>query len=126
MLAADLQDPPELIPELLTKWYEGAQVIWAVRTRRESEKSTTVGFARLYYFLMRRVIGIKELPAEGADFFLIDRRVADALRQFNESNVSILALITWTGFRQVSISYTKQARQHGRSGWSLEKSSSWS
>ena len=56
----------------------------------------------------------------GADFFLIDRVVINALRQFNEANASILALITWMGFRQTIITYGKQARQHGRSGWSLE------
>ena len=121
VLAADLQDPPETIPLLLAKWREGAQVVWAARIAREGEKASTVGFARLYYLLMRRVVGIKEMPSMGADFFLIDRRVIDALRQFNESNASVLALITWMGFRQTTINYDKQARKYGDSGWSLEK-----
>src|SRR6266850_4125684 len=121
VLAADLQDPPETIPTLLAKWREGAQVVWAARAGREGEKATTVGLARLYYLLMRRVVGLKEIPSMGADFFLIDRCVIDALRQFNESNASILALITWMGFRQTTIAYDKQARKHGRSGWTLEK-----
>ena len=121
VLAADLQDPPETLPELLKQWQAGAQVVWAVRARREGEKSSTVGFSRLYYWLMRRVVGIKEMPATGADFFLIDRRVMDALSQFDESNTSLLALITWMGFRQAHITYDKQARLHGSSGWSLEK-----
>lgn len=121
VLAADLQDPPETIPILLAKWREGAQVVWAARASRKGEKASTVGFARLYYFLMRHMVGIKEMPSMGADFFLIDRSVTDALRQFNESNASILALITWMGFRQATITYDKQARKHGRSGWSLEK-----
>jgi dolichol-phosphate mannosyltransferase len=121
VLAGDLQDPPETVPLLLAKWREGAQVVWAARVGREGEKATTVGFARLYYLLMRRVVGIKEMPSLGADFFLIDRSVIDALRQFNESNASILALITWMGFRQTTINYDKQARKYGHSGWSLEK-----
>ena len=121
VLAGDLQDPPETVPLLLAKWREGAQVVWAARMSREGEKAATVGFARLYYLLMRRVVGIKEIPSMGADFFLIDRSVIDALRQFNESNASILALITWMGFRQTTINYDKQARKYGRSGWSLEK-----
>jgi glycosyltransferase involved in cell wall biosynthesis len=121
VLAADLQDPPETIPTLLAKWREGAQVVWAARAGREGEKATTVGLARLYYLLMRRVVGLKEIPSMGADFFLIDRCVIDALRQFNESNASILALITWMGFRQTTITYDKRARKHGRSGWTLEK-----
>jgi len=121
VLAADLQDPPETIPELLDQWREGAQVVWAARGRREGEKKSTIFFSRLYYSLMRRVVGIREMPATGADFFLIDRRVIDAFVQFNESNVSVMALITWMGFRQATITYDKQVRLHGHSGWSLEK-----
>ncbi|MBM4429744.1 MAG: glycosyltransferase family 2 protein [Chloroflexi bacterium] len=121
VLAADLQDPPEEIPHLLAEWQQGAQVIWAVRARREGEGATYLGFARLYYALMRRTGALRDLPAAGADFFLLDRVVIDAFNQFHESHVSILALITWMGFRQATISYHKQARLHGRSGWSLEK-----
>lgn len=121
VMAADLQDPPEIIPGLLEKWQTGAQVVWAVRRLREGEKSSRERFSRLYYFLMRRMAGIKEMPASGADFFLLDRIVIDAFRQFNESNASFMALITWMGFKQAFISYDKQARRHGRSGWSLEK-----
>jgi polyisoprenyl-phosphate glycosyltransferase len=121
IMAADLQDPPETLPTLLEKWRKGAQVVWAVRQVREGEKNSKIGFSRLYYFLMRRIVGLKEIPPTGADFFLIDRTVVDAFRQFSESNVSILALITWMGFRQDFISYDKQARKYGRSGWNLEK-----
>jgi dolichol-phosphate mannosyltransferase len=121
IMAADLQDPPETIPVMIKKWREGAQVVWAVRNRREGESASTVGFARAYYLLMRHVVGLKEMPQTGADFFLVDRCVAEALRQFNEHNASLLALITWMGFRQATISYDKQARLHGRSGWNLEK-----
>ena len=121
VLAADLQDPPETIPLLLEKWRQDAQVVWAVRAQREGEKSSTVGFSRLYYWLMRKVIGIKEMPATGADFFLLDRRVIDALKEFRESNVSLMSLITRMGFRQESIIYDKQARLHGKSGWSFAK-----
>ena len=120
-MAADLQDPPELVPELLSKWREDAHVVWAVRNEREGEKTSKIAFARLYYFLMRKVVGIEEMPATGADFFLMDRRVVDAFDQFNESNVSIMALITWMGYRQASITYDKKARLHGSSGWTLEK-----
>jgi len=121
IMAADLQDPPEILPALLDKWRTGAQVVWAVRHLREGEKSSKIGFSRLYYFLIRRIAGIKGIPASGADFFLVDRIVVDAFRQFRESNVSILVLITWMGFRQAFISYDKQARQYGHSGWNLKK-----
>jgi len=121
IMAADLQDPPETIPDLLSEWQRGAQVVWAVRARREGEGATYLGFARLYYALMRHTGALKDMPAAGADFFLLDRQVIDALRQFQERHVSLLALITWMGFRQAFINYDKQPRLHGRSGWSLEK-----
>jgi dolichol-phosphate mannosyltransferase len=70
---------------------------------------------------MRHVVGMRDMPGTGADFFLVDRRVIDALSRFRESNVSILALITWMGFRQDRIDYLKQARLHGVSGWNLAK-----
>lgn len=121
IMAADLQDPPETLPQLLEEWHKGAQVVWAVRARREGEKATTIGFSRLYYWIMRQIVGMKEMPSTGADFFLMDRVVLDAFREFRETNTSILALITWMGFRQSFISYDKKARLHGKSGWSLEK-----
>jgi glycosyltransferase involved in cell wall biosynthesis len=121
VLAADLQDPPEIIPQLIAKWREGTQVVWAARGRREGEALSTIGLSRMYYYFMRRVVGISDMPATGSDFLLVDRRVIEAFRQFNESNVSIMALITWMGFQQATIFYDKQARLYGRSGWSLEK-----
>jgi dolichol-phosphate mannosyltransferase len=121
VMAADLQDPPEEMSHLLAEWQHGAQVVWAVRARREGESATYLGFARLYYFLMRRLGALKDLQATGADFFLIDRRVIDAVNEFRESNVSILALISWMGFRQAFVRYNKLPRLHGSSGWNLEK-----
>jgi polyisoprenyl-phosphate glycosyltransferase len=121
IMAADLQDPPETLPLLLKKWKDGAQVVWAVRAIREGEKNTTLLFSKLYYFLLRHVVGMKEIPATGADFFLIDRNVIKTFRQFRESNLSIMVLMSWMGFRQATITYDKQARLHGSSGWNLGK-----
>jgi glycosyltransferase involved in cell wall biosynthesis len=121
IMAADLQDPPETLPLLLKKWEAGAQVVWAVRAIREGEKNSTLLFSRLYYFLMRHVVGMKEMPATGADFFLIDRKVMKTFLQFRESNLSIMVLMSWMGFRQATITYDKQARLHGSSGWNLGK-----
>ncbi len=120
-LSADLQDPPETIPALLAKWREGADIVWAVRRSRNGDKARTALFARLYYGLMRHVVGIKEIPATGADFFLIGRQAMDTLCKSDEANVSVLGLIAWMGFTQASICYDKQPRLHGRSGWSLSK-----
>ena len=121
VMASDLQDPPEAIPRLLEKWGEGAQVVWAVRAQRRGETLFKRGASRFYHWLIRKSTGIKELPAKGADFFLVDRIVVDALKGFRERHGSILMLITWLGFRQVSVEYDKQARIHGRSKWTLEK-----
>lgn len=120
-LAADLQDPPETIPELLAHWRNGTQVVWAARNSREGESATTIGMSRLYYWMMRNVVGIKEMPATGADFFLLDRKVVQVFNEFSETNVSVFALLTWMGFRQATITYDKHARLHGESGWSMKK-----
>ena len=121
VIAADLQDPPEEIPHLFAEWENGAQVVWAVRAQREGESASTRLLSRLYYAIMRRTSSLRDMPAAGADFFLIDQKVLEALRQFREANVSILALITWMGFRQSFIAYDKQERLHGESGWTLRK-----
>jgi glycosyltransferase involved in cell wall biosynthesis len=121
VLAADLQDPPETVPLLIKKWKAGAHVVWAVREERLGESKQTLLFARLYYWLMRKVVGLQSIPEQGADFFLIDRKVIDAVSRFSESNTSIFALLSWVGFKQESVGYVKQARTHGRSGWTLAK-----
>ena len=120
MMAADLQDPPETLTAMLDKWRHGAQVVWAVRREQPGGKSHA-GFAAFYYWIMRHMVGMTEMPARGADFFLIDRAVVEAFRRFTERNVSVLALITWLGFRQDSVEYDKQPRAAGQSGWTLAR-----
>jgi dolichol-phosphate mannosyltransferase len=115
MMAADLQDPPETIEAMLAAWRGGAQIVWAARRTPPSALSA------FYYRVMRSFVGMKDMPAHGADFFLVDRAVLDAFRQFPERNVSVLALITWLGFRQASVEYDKQPRTAGQSGWTLAR-----
>ena len=121
VMAGDLQDPPETIPELLRHWSEGSQVVWAVRASREGERKSTVTFSRLYYWMMRRVVGLSAMPATGADFFLLDRVVIDAACQIRERNASLFALLTWMGFRSSIMEYNKQPRLHGATSWTLRK-----
>ena len=118
MMAADLQDPPETIEALVAEWRKGAQIVWASR-RVQPGEAAHAGFAALYYWIMRRVVGLTAMPARGADFFLIDRTAIDAFRRCDERNVSVLALVTWLGFRQAHVEYDKQPRAAGRSGWTL-------
>jgi dolichol-phosphate mannosyltransferase len=120
MMAADLQDPPETLASMVARWRQGAQVVWATRRVQPGDASHK-GFAALYYWMMRRLVGMKEMPARGADFFLLDRVVVDAFRRFAERNVSVLALITWLGFRQEFVEYDKQPRLSGQSGWTLSR-----
>jgi len=121
VMAADLQDPPEALPEMLERWRQGAQVVWAVREQRQGEGVATLLGARLFYFVMRHVVGLREMSASGADFFLVDRRALAAVRQIRERNASLFALVAWMGFRQDRVSYDKHARQLGTSGWTLQK-----
>lgn len=120
-LAADLQDPPEFVEKLLASWREGNQVVWAVRDNREGESRLTKFFSKLYYLIMRKIVGLKEMPLSGADFFLIDRKVIDAFLKFEEGHTSIFALLTWLGFKQTSLIYDKRPRAHGSSGWTYAK-----
>jgi polyisoprenyl-phosphate glycosyltransferase len=120
LLAADLQDPPETISQLLSQWRAGYHVVWAVRAGRLGEPLSRRFFAAVYYGMMRR-LGLPEMPASGADFLLIDRKVIDAYNAIPEKHTSLLALILWMGFRQTFVEYVKQARGGGRSKWTLRK-----
>jgi dolichol-phosphate mannosyltransferase len=120
LLATDLQDPPETVPQLIQRWREGNDVVWAVRAAREGEPWTRKASARVYYWLMRR-LALPDVPSKGADFVLMDRRVIDAYNAIGEKNTAILAMVLWMGFRQAFVPYVKQARHAGRSKWTLAK-----
>ena len=120
ILASDLQDPPETIPQLVAKWRAGARTVWAVRAEREGVSFSDKLFARFYYWLMRKFADVQP-PREGADFLLVDRCVLNELRASPEKNTSILLLIQWMGFPQDFITYTKAARHSGRSNWTFSK-----
>jgi glycosyltransferase involved in cell wall biosynthesis len=120
ILAADLQDPPETIPQLVEKWRAGAKVVWAQRADREGESLTTRVFSRLYYHLMRRFAEVRP-PPKGADFLLVDQQVIAALKAAPEKHTSLLSLIQWMGFNQDHIEYIKEARHTGRSKWTMRK-----
>ena len=120
MMAADLQDPPETIAAMVERWSRGAQVVWAVRRTRPGDRSHA-GFAAIYYWIVRKVVGLREMPARGADFFLADRRVVDAFKSFPERATSVFNHLTWMGFRQEQVEYDKQPRAAGASGWTLAR-----
>ncbi|MCA9409027.1 MAG: glycosyltransferase family 2 protein [Candidatus Omnitrophica bacterium] len=120
VLAADLQDPPEIIPELLEKWKEGKQIVWGVRSKREGESLTTKFFSVMYYRLMNWLTNVK-MPPLGADVFLVDKNVVNAFRKITEKHTSVFMTLAWLGFKQGSIEYVKNARAKGVSKWTLSK-----
>lgn len=120
IMAADLQDPPELIPELAAKSREGVDIVWACRSERLGETWFTKVAAAAYYQLMRW-FGLPNMPPKGADFLLVSRKVINAVNCSPEKHTSVIAMILWMGFQQTFIPYVKQARHAGKSKWTLSK-----
>lgn len=119
-LASDLQDPPELIEKMLDLWRHGRQVIWAVREAREGIGAIDRFFSNSFYWLLNR-FGQVQLPPQGSDFALLDRKVVRALLGSVGANPSLGGEIAKLGFSQDQILYTKERRQHGQSKWSFER-----
>ncbi len=112
LLHADLQDPPELIPQMVELAAEGADVVYARRIGRE-ESRLKRGLATVFYRLMER---LARVPYQGqaGDFRLISRRVVDAIQRMPERRRFLRGMVAWAGFRQVPIEYTRAGRAHGR------------
>jgi glycosyltransferase involved in cell wall biosynthesis len=116
VMAADMQDPPEVLPTLIDRWRAGCDVVWAVRRDREDSLSTRL-WSWAFYAVIRR-IALPEYPEGGTgSFCLIDRKVIDAFRQLRERNRVTFGLLLWLGFRQDHVPYRRARRQSGRSGW---------
>lgn len=119
IISVDLQDPPSLIPELISKWREGSHVVWAVRETRDDPIMKKV-FASLFYKLFRK-IALPNYPEKGMDFGLFDRQVLDSLKEFKEANHFFTGLVLWLGFHQTQVPYIRQARHSGTSKWPFSK-----
>jgi dolichol-phosphate mannosyltransferase len=120
MMDADLQDPPELIPEMLDRWREGADVVYAVRTEREGETRFKRSTARLFYRLMAKLSDVP-LQADAGDFRLLDRRALDALLALRERNRYLRGMTVWVGFTQTAVPYARAARHAGTTKYPLRK-----
>ena len=120
-IAADLQDPPELIHDMLADWRQGHKVVLAARKSRDDDFLTTF-LANTFYVLFRR-FAIKTMPRHGFDFFLIDRQVRDLINSIQENNAYLMGLILWLGFSPKVIYYHRQAREkrYGPSMWTISK-----
>lgn len=120
VIDSDLQDPPEVIPDLIARWREGYQVVYGVREEREGEtwfKKTT---AALFYRLIVRITNVK-IPVDTGDFRLMDRKVVDALKRMREHHRFMRGLSAWVGFRQTGVPYRRHARTAGATKYPLRK-----
>ncbi|HEY8864023.1 MAG TPA: glycosyltransferase family 2 protein [Candidatus Dormibacteraeota bacterium] len=113
----DLQDPPEVIPELVTRWLEGYEVVYGDRVRRKAGLAMRLA-NKAFYRLLRRFSYI-DIPLDAGDFGLLDRRVVDIMNAMPERNRLIRGLRAWVGFRQVGVPYVRDARHAGRSSNSV-------
>ena len=116
ILDADLQDPPELIPDMLAAWREGADVVNMRRTERDGETIAKKASAHFFYRLINRLSDV-DIPTDVGDFRLFSRRAVDALNRLPESNRFMKGLFAWIGFRQVTLEYHRKARAAGESKW---------
>jgi dolichol-phosphate mannosyltransferase len=118
ILAADLQDPPEVIPEFVKRWREGYEIVWGTRESRD-DPAMRAFLARRFYGLVRRS-ALPNIPPQGTgSFCLLDRAVVEAARRARERNRFTLGLVSWLGFAQTVVPYQRAGREAGHSKWSL-------
>lgn len=117
--AADLQEPTELVLDMVKRWEAGYNVVLAVRKDREESKSQTL-FANLYYAMVRKMM-LSAMPKGGFDVYLVDRKVIDVLNALDEKNSALTGQILWSGFKTDRVYYTRLAREIGESRWTLKK-----
>jgi dolichol-phosphate mannosyltransferase len=120
IMDADLQDPPEVIVEMLQRFAEGYDVVYAVRRRRHGESWFKRVTAALFYRTLERVVGVK-IPKDTGDFRLMSRRSVLALRGLREANRFVRGLVAWIGFRQTAVYYDRSARFAGDTHYPLHK-----
>lgn len=120
IIDSDLQDPPEVILDLISKWKEGYQVVYAVRAEREGESWFKLFTASLFYRLITSITEVK-MPLDAGDFRLLDRKVVNVLNQMREKHRFLRGLSTWVGFRQAGVPYRRVARQVGETKYPFKK-----
>lgn len=121
VMDADLQDPPEVVPDLVARWQEGYEVVYAVRARRSGESWLKRTTAAWFYRLLRWIAQI-EMPLDAGDFRLVDRRAVDAFRSMRERARYVRGMISWVGFRQIGVPYDRAERYAGEPKYSYRKS----
>jgi dolichol-phosphate mannosyltransferase len=121
VMDADLQDPPELLGQMLERWRDGFHVVYAQRVKRHAEGPLKRGIAFVYYRLLRRLTDV-EIPTDTGDFCLMDRRVVDLLNRLPERNRYLRGLRAWLGFRQTAVPFERPPRHAGEPKYTFWKS----
>ena len=117
---ADLQDPPELIGEMLQLWEAGNEVVYGKRKTRKGESKFKLLSAKMFYAMLNKLSDV-EIPKDTGDFRLVDRKVVEVMNGLPEHNKFLRGLFSWTGFRQVAYEYERQERLAGKTKYPLKK-----
>lgn len=120
IIDADLQDPPELIPDMVKLWQEGYDVVYAKRKKRKGESVFKLITAKIFYKILDG-LSDTQIPRDTGDFRLIDRKVADAFNRMTEHNRFIRGMVPWLGFKQTPIEYVRDERYAGETKYPLRK-----
>lgn len=120
VIDADLQDPPEVILQMIDKWKEGYDVVYGKRLKRKGETFFKKITAKVFYRVLRSMTTV-DMPVDAGDFRLIDRKVCDVLRSLKEKNRYVRGLVSWVGFKQASVEYVREERFAGETKYPLKK-----
>jgi len=120
IIDADLQDPPEVMLELISKWKDGFEVVYAVRNSREGESRFKLATASLFYRLIQKITDVK-IPLDTGDFRLLDRKVVNVIGQMRERHRFLRGMSAWVGYRQVGVKYDRKERFAGETKYPFKK-----
>ncbi len=120
LIDADLQDPPSLIADMVQKWREGYEIVYAIRAQRKGETWFKLATAHFFYRLIRGITGVN-IPVDTGDFRLLDRRAVAALKQMREHHRFMRGMSAWVGFRQTGVEYVREERYAGETKYPLKK-----
>ena len=120
VMDADLQDPPEVVGEMIARWKDGYEIVYARRLSREGESAFKRGSANLFYRLLSRLSSVP-IPADVGDFRLMDRKVLDAFLAMPEQDRFVRGMVAWLGFRQTEVAFHRLPRAAGETKYPLWK-----
>ena len=123
LLDGDLQDPPELIPSLISKWEEGYEVVYGVKKERDGPKIMNF-FYKLFYIIFNKISYIK-MPLDAGNFALMDKKIVQSINSIKETDRFIRGLRAWVGFKQIGVSYKRDLRKYGKTTYNLFGNFRW-